>query len=286
MLGYAPQADILLLERSTGRRLWVELEISRADPVANHAKFATAHLVAPMPPEDAFISMVSSHVDRGRGNLAAHTVGVLRALGMRAFQTLLLPGCRKDEIKRWNHLDAARLRELAPDVRPELRRVLAVADTLGRHANSEIHFAANPVEVLFNIHRWNAYLNVPAERDAWGTRRVRYFAHDLAGNLFAPSKFAAFVRLPAIGQPFQHAGVIPSLTGMSLRAYADIDAALPIFDGRRAWTHLRDHLGFELRSLNDLPPQTVTSFWRWVETCRDAIAVDGKGAMVLKPSPP
>ena len=189
MLGYAPQADILLLERKTGHRLWVELEISRADPVANHA-------------------------------------------------------------------------------------------------NSEIHFAANPVEVLFNIHRWNADLNVPAEREVWGTRRVRYFAHDLAGNLFAPSKFAAFVRLPAIGQPFQHAGVIPSLTGMSLRAYADIDAALPIFDGRRAWTHLRDHLGFELRSLNDLPPQTVTSFWRWVETCRDAIAVDGKGAMVLKPSPP
>ena len=49
MLGYAPQADAMLQEVATGRRVWVELEVSRADPVANHAKFATAHLVSPMP---------------------------------------------------------------------------------------------------------------------------------------------------------------------------------------------------------------------------------------------
>jgi hypothetical protein len=45
----APQADAVLQEVATGRRVWVELEVSRADPVANHAKFATAHLVSPMP---------------------------------------------------------------------------------------------------------------------------------------------------------------------------------------------------------------------------------------------
>ena len=49
MLGYAPKADAMLQEVATGRRVWVELEVSRADPVANHAKFATAHLVSPMP---------------------------------------------------------------------------------------------------------------------------------------------------------------------------------------------------------------------------------------------
>jgi hypothetical protein len=53
----------------------VELEVSRADPVANHVKFATAHLVSPMPAGDAFVSMVSRHVVRGRSNLAAHMVG-------------------------------------------------------------------------------------------------------------------------------------------------------------------------------------------------------------------
>lgn len=57
------------------RRVWVELEVSRADPVANHVKFATAHLVSPMPAGDAFVSMVSRHVVRGRSNLAAHMVG-------------------------------------------------------------------------------------------------------------------------------------------------------------------------------------------------------------------
>jgi hypothetical protein len=31
------------------RRLWIEFEISRADPVANHAKFATAQLFQPLP---------------------------------------------------------------------------------------------------------------------------------------------------------------------------------------------------------------------------------------------
>ena len=137
------------------------------------------------------------------------------------------------------------------------------------------------MEVVFNIHRWNADIRVPAEREAWGTRRVRYFAHDATTGLFAPSKFAAYVRLPEPGRPVRGTGGFPSLTGMSLLAYADIDAAHPIFDGRRAWTHLRNHLGFELRSLQDLPPQTVAGFWRWIESCRNAVEVDGKGAMVL-----
>ena len=53
-LGYAPQADAMFQEVATGRRVWVELEISRADPVANHAKFATAHLLQPLPAQDTF----------------------------------------------------------------------------------------------------------------------------------------------------------------------------------------------------------------------------------------
>lgn len=43
-LGYSPRADVCLENEDTSRRLWIEFEISRADLVANHAKFATAHL--------------------------------------------------------------------------------------------------------------------------------------------------------------------------------------------------------------------------------------------------
>ena len=52
--------------RLSTRRLWIEFEISRADPAANHAKFATAHLFRPWGPSDAFVSMISAHVARAR----------------------------------------------------------------------------------------------------------------------------------------------------------------------------------------------------------------------------
>lgn len=212
------------------------------------------------------------------------TVGVMRALGMRAFQTLLLPRVPKEEIKRWNHLRARELHSLAPDIRPELQRVLTVVDALSRLADSDIHFAANPVEVLFNVHRWNSDLADPAQREAWGRRRVRHFASDPTSGLFAPSKFAAYIRLP---RPTQHRprppSPTPGLTGMSLRSYAKIDAAHPIFDGNRAWRHLRDHLGFTLLPLAAADRATAERFLRWLESAGDAIQVDAKGQMLLLP---
>ncbi len=47
LLGYSPRADVCLEAANASRRIWIEFEISRADPVANHAKFATAHLFKP-----------------------------------------------------------------------------------------------------------------------------------------------------------------------------------------------------------------------------------------------
>ena len=79
LLGYAPHADVLLERHDGTRRLWIEFEVSRADPVANHAKFATAHLFQPQLKTDSFVAMVSSHVARGRRNLAANTVSLMRA---------------------------------------------------------------------------------------------------------------------------------------------------------------------------------------------------------------
>src|SRR5262245_10408616 len=65
VVGYAPRADVVLEQVSPSRRLWIEFEISRADPVANHAKFATAHLFRPQDQNDVFIAMISPHVARG-----------------------------------------------------------------------------------------------------------------------------------------------------------------------------------------------------------------------------
>ncbi|MBK8686895.1 MAG: hypothetical protein IPN24_00140 [Betaproteobacteria bacterium] len=102
-LGYVPRADVLLARRDGTARLWIEFEVSRADPVAHHAKFATANLFEPRPDTDTFVSMVSAHIDRGRHNLAASTIYLMRASGMSAFQTLLLPQLRGDEIRALNH---------------------------------------------------------------------------------------------------------------------------------------------------------------------------------------
>ncbi len=44
LLGYSPRADVCLETNDASHRIWIEFEISRADPVANHVKFATAHL--------------------------------------------------------------------------------------------------------------------------------------------------------------------------------------------------------------------------------------------------
>jgi hypothetical protein len=266
-------------EVRTGRRVWVELEISRADPVANHAKFATAHLLQPLPAQDTFVSMVSRHVDRGRSNLCAHTIGLMRAIGLRAFQTPLLPSVGSAEIKRLNHLEAGRLREEPLQTDGELRRMMSVATVFGHALESDIHFAANAVEVVYNIQRWNKDIADPSLRERWGQRRVRYFAHDPRTKLFAPSKFAAYLRLTSATRIFD--GRPHSLTGMSVESYAEIDHAHPIFDGHRAWQHLNGNLGMPARPLEMLDPKTMDAFWRWAERHRDALNIDARGAIIL-----
>ena len=103
LLSFQSRADVLLSQDGT-RRIWIEFEISRADPVANHAKFGTAHLFEPKTSENVFVSMVSSHVTRGRHNLAASSIFLLRHIGIEAFQTMLLPQKPADAIKTLNHL--------------------------------------------------------------------------------------------------------------------------------------------------------------------------------------
>src|SRR5580693_4952737 len=90
LLGYQARADVVLEKLDDSLRLWIEFEVSRADPVANHAKFATSHLFEPQKPDDVFVAMVSSDIARGRRNFAANAINLMRYIGMNAFQTVLL----------------------------------------------------------------------------------------------------------------------------------------------------------------------------------------------------
>ena len=193
VLGYAPRADVVMTESATDRRLWVEFEVSRADPVANHAKFATGHLFQPQAPKDFFVSMVSRHVERGRRNLAANTIQLMRHVGMQAVQTVLFPSLDGPSVKRFNQMSKDELRKLGPDVQPEIERVFAVTTPQGAAGDHRIYLAGEVVDALLNAQAWNRGVATPVGRGLWGRRRVQYFVGVPYSAEFAPCKFCAFL---------------------------------------------------------------------------------------------
>lgn len=281
LLGYAPQADMMLENEYTGERIWIELEVSRADPVANHAKFSTAHLVEPLPQNNIFVSMVSRHVQRGRGNLAAYAIGLMRTVGIRAFQTPLLPAHNGDEIKHLNHLPHSELKKIELGEKKELNRAISVAGKVGQAHEIDIHFAANVVEVIYNIYRWNQDIADEEKAQHWQRRRIQYFVFNSKSKLFAPSKFAAYVKLATGKQnSFPH---LNGLTGMSLASYSEIDNHYPIFDGNRAWKHLEENLYFSKLLLKDTDKETQESFWKWSGGLEHCIQINSAETVILIP---
>src|SRR5260370_40760875 len=103
-LGLRIQGD-LMLAGPAGERIVVELEISRADPIANPAKFFLALHTGALTPAHGFAGMVSSHVDAGRRNQSALFVQALRTQGFDAFQVALLPDLLPSRIRELNHLE-------------------------------------------------------------------------------------------------------------------------------------------------------------------------------------
>ncbi|MFN7877181.1 MAG: hypothetical protein ACK5PB_17815 [Pirellula sp.] len=108
-LGYSAWADVLLTRDDGQKRLWIEFEVSRADPVANHAKFATSHLFQPQASTDTFIAMISSHVTRGRRNLAANTILLMRRVGMRVTTAEEAPHISQ-AFRNWQELNTDHIR--------------------------------------------------------------------------------------------------------------------------------------------------------------------------------
>jgi hypothetical protein len=280
-LGFSPRADVLLENALLQKRVWIEFEISRADPAANHLKFAVGHLFSPQSPGDAFVSMVSAHVSTGRANLGASAILLMRKLGMEAFQIPLFPNIRGDEIKHWNHLTQPELHDRKIDIGPELERALTIIEPVFSDRTHRVFFAANAFEVAINVIRWNMDIATESGARLWGNRTVTYFVYDPRSNLFAPSKFCAFVLIDEAAT-LDPGGVVHVGGGMTIDYYSSIDAHEHRFDGAAAKQHLLDRLGYRLAG----PTQNVAfafRFQRWLATQEHRIRVHPKGPHILIP---
>jgi hypothetical protein len=277
LFGYSSRADILLTKNDGSRRLWIEFEISRADPVANHAKFATAHLFSRQLQNDCFISMVSSHVVRGRRNLAANTIYVMREAGMSAFQTVLLPEFDPYQIKRLNHLRVAEIQNEILPVQKELERAISISESILSTNEKRIYFAANLLEVMLNLRRWNQELLTNEGRELWKKRTITYFVFDQYTKNFAPSKFCAYVPINA-NFDLQ---AKRTLVEMTVNLYSTLETET-CFDGNRAQTHLIKNLAM-IAFKPDEMPEILPLFERWLNNYSESINVNPSGPVFLLP---
>ncbi len=230
-LGFSPRVDVVLQSENCSFRYWIEFEISRADPVANHTKFATSCLFQRLTDNDVFISMVSNHVTRGRKNLGACTIALMRRIGLRAFQTTLFPQWPGGRIKEINHLPWEEIRRADIDIQPELDRIQAITEPLGIHGKQEIHFAANTFDVYINVHNWNRDIGNPECRELWGRRIITYFVYNPWTQEFAPSKFCAYTAVSQVSSEWSIHEKSASDVSMTIEAYAAIDQQDSLFDG-------------------------------------------------------
>jgi hypothetical protein len=277
-LGFSPRVDILLENRALRKRIWIEFEISRADPAANHLKFAVGHLFHPAFAEDTFLSMVSNHVARGRANLGASTILLMRNLGISAFQTALLPNFKAPAIKELNHLPVVELQERGINVTEEIQRAFAVTAPAFSLKDDEVYYAANEFEVSRNAKQWNDETINDSGAALWGKRTVRYFVFDRTTGLFAPSKFCAFLPVSRQKTASMAETRIP-VSPMTLAHYSALDQSALRFDGGNAQKHLQRRLGYSARRLADSPGRA--QFQTWLSRHSNHIRVHPDGPIIL-----
>jgi len=276
VLGYSARADVLLTRDDGQKRLWIEFEVSRADPVANHAKFATSHLFQSQAPTDTFVAMVSSHVTRGRRNLAANTILLMRRVGMRAFQTMLLLSISPSDIKRLNHLSIAELLTQSIDNNAEVARAMLVSSAISVNNDYELHYVGDLFEVFSNAQRWNEEVSTPRGHELWGKRTIKYFVYDAATGHFAPSKFCAYIN----AFPQERSGFLANYQLMSMPLYTSLDESEPKSDGNLAQSHLQRQLNMHLTT-SDESPHVSQVFTTWQATQANHVRVHPSGPLFL-----
>jgi hypothetical protein len=284
-LGFEPRADLLMERADRSTRIWIEFEISRADPVANHAKFATARFLEGGPGQEVFVSMVSRHVVTGRAALAAGTALAMRGMGIPAFQVDLLPELDGAAVKRLNakHLDLL-WSDHALNVQREVRRVLEVGQADVTSNGHRIHKADNVWTVGVNVRQWNREVAETAGAARWGRRPVQYFAFDPASGQFAPTKFCAFVPAPEASGPVPlHQAMLARQAWMSMDLYAALGEGDARFDGNIARRHLEERLGYQPLPIEDLTPDLALAFQTWHAHFRGMTPLRGSATVLLPP---
>jgi hypothetical protein len=273
LLGYRPLVDVVLTHQKTMQKLFIEIEISRADPVANHAKFASAHLLNSFDFQDAFVSLVSNHVQKGHANLAAHTIYLLRAAGIRAFQMPLLSDLPGNVICQINQ----GLLPVSTLPTPALSEVIELTCPVSESDNDQIYYVTNCLEAILNLVQWNHDINTAKGKFAWGKRRLKYLLYDPKTGLFAPSKFCAFTK---IRKPSTVGDNSLSATSMSIEVYSQIPQNQSIFDGQKAWKRL-SALGFKKIAGKDANDQIRSHFAAWHKANLSTLTVEPCGWEVL-----
>lgn len=281
-LGFEPRADVLLTDQASARRIWVEFEVSRADPVANHAKFATAAMLEGLRPDDCFVSMTSRHIVSGRAALAAGTTIWMRSLGIPAFQVDLLPSFDELSIKTLNAQpltlkdDIKRL-----SIKDELDRVLDASSSAQLASGHRIHKVDNSYSVGLNVRQWNDEIATDAGRMLWGQRRVQFFVLDPASMLFAPSKFCSFIPGPVFAEFAPTRNPVSPRLGMTMDVYAQLGEQDSRFDGHIARKHLERRLGYTLTPMSLLDGPLKKSFASWSTTVQPWVTVNPSPAILV-----
>ena len=220
--------------------------------------------------------MVSSHVTLGRRNLAANTILLMRRVGMSAFQTVLFPTIPPADIKWLNHLSLPELLAHSIDTDSELARALHIANPLSITDQYQLHYAGDLFDVFCNVKQWNDELASTAGQTLWGKRTIKYFVYDASTNLFAPSKYCAYINaLTTSSSTF-----ITNHQLMSMPLYISLDESEPKFDGNLAHTHLTKHLNMSLTT-PAASPAIATHFDRWLVTQTTHIRLHPSGPMFL-----
>jgi hypothetical protein len=229
--------------------------------------------------------MISPHVARGRRNLSANTILLMRRIGMNAFQTVLFPHLSGQDIKRLNHLGPALLRNEGLDVRHEVERVFLVTVPFLQVPRFRVHFVGDILDVMLNAQRWNKDISTVEGKHQWGRRTITYFVYDPRSRDFAPSKFCAFLAIPSLNcnDHEDRASVPIETSGMNIEFYASVENGDGKFDGRRARMHLINHLGMIQKSPQQ-DENVLSDFRRWLARHTHAIGIHPAGpAFILPP---